>query len=105
MAFLSFIKSNGKEYMYLSEYVCKQDRPYSSKRDKIIYRFGEINKALLIMNVWFNLPSMFPKELEMMGFGLDDVEAWIEKGEQRLGKKVFIPDAYLVLTGKISANA
>lgn len=76
MGYLSQVKSNGKQYIYLTEYVGNQK--YSTKKERHVYGFGEARRALLKMRRWKRkFESDFPKELIELGYGAKDLEEWI----------------------------
>lgn len=72
MAYLSKVKSNGNTYVYLAEYIGKQQ--YSRRRERHIYSFGRLDVALRNLEIWKAVPSMFPKELSALGYGIRNVE-------------------------------
>lgn len=88
MGYLSQVKSKGRRYIYLSEYV--GGRKYTNSTDMHVYGFGEKNKALEKMKVWEKeYPYKFPRELLERGYGRHDLKQWIntlETGQSKTGR-------------------
>ncbi|MFC4323677.1 hypothetical protein [Litchfieldia salsa] len=77
MGYLSQVKSNGKQYIYLTEYIGNQK--YSTKKEHHVYAFGEVRMALIRMRRWRRkFSSEFPEELKSLGYNADDLKVWIE---------------------------
>lgn len=89
MGYLSQIRSGGKQYIYLTEYIGIQ--PFSTKTEKHIYSFGSSQIALAKMKSWFrNFENKFPEELKNKGYTFDDLKSWIitlETGVTKKGRK------------------
>ncbi|KIQ93618.1 hypothetical protein LH47_02299 [Anoxybacillus thermarum] len=88
MAYLSQVKSNGKQYIYLCMYVGTQQ--YSTRKERRVYSFGESKKALIRMKRWKRKFSEFPRELLDLGCGMKELEEWIqtiETGVTKTGRK------------------
>lgn len=79
MAFLTQVRSGGKQYIYLTEYCGNQ--LYSSKNERTIYAFGSTGMAMLRMKRWLWKYEEFPQELKDFGFDRDDLEAWLRQLE------------------------
>jgi hypothetical protein len=75
MAYLSQVKSNGKQYIYLCMYVGTQK--YSTRKEQHVYSFGEARKALIRMKRWQRRFTEFPQELLDFGCGKKELEQWI----------------------------
>jgi len=86
MAYLSRVKSNNNIYIYLTIYdpECK----HSSKKERNIYSFGRLDKAIEKMNMWMLIPSLFPEELAKLGFTIKNVEKWISSIKGKNEKNV-----------------
>lgn len=82
--YLSQVKSNGKQYIYLCSYVGTQE--YSTRKEKRIYSFGETKKALIKMKRWKRKFNEFPNELLNLGCGMEDLEEWIRTIETGITK-------------------
>lgn len=76
MGFLSQIRVKGKQYIYLSEYIGKNK--YTTTTEINVYGFGERQKALETMRKWKSGEKEIPREITVLGYGLEDVEQWIE---------------------------
>jgi hypothetical protein len=50
MGYLSQVRSGGKQYIYLTEYIGSQ--PFSSKTEKHVYSFGCSQSVLPKMKSW-----------------------------------------------------
>lgn len=89
MAYLSQVRSNGIQYIYLTEYCGNQE--FSSKKEKHIYSFGNSRMALLKMKRWSRrFDSEFPQELLQLGYTFNDLLNWIktlETGITKNGRK------------------
>lgn len=89
MAYLSQVKSGGKQYIYLTEYCGNQD--YSSKLEKHIFSFGNSSVALWKLKGWLKrFDTDFPDELKTLGYTRMDLEYWIkilETGITKNGRK------------------
>ncbi|AXM89719.1 hypothetical protein B379_11520 [Anoxybacillus ayderensis G10] len=86
--YLSQVKSNGKQYIYLCVYTGAQQ--YSTRKERRVYSFGEAKKALIRMKRWKRKFSEFPSELRDLGCGMKDLEEWIqtiETGVTKTGRK------------------
>jgi hypothetical protein len=76
LAFLSQIRSGGRQYIYLTEYCGNQE--FSSKKERHVYSFGNSHTALLKMKRWIRkFEQEFPEELKGMGFTKSDLEKWM----------------------------
>lgn len=87
VAFLTQVRSNGKQYVYLAEY-CGQQK-HSTRREKRIYSFGSIDEALYSMYYWRMAYETFPMELKDMGYEKKDLDEWIgtlESGVSKTGR-------------------
>jgi len=76
LAYLSQVKSGGKQYIYLTEYKAMQE--YSTKTEQHVFSFGQAPKALVKMKYWIKYFEDFPEELKQQGFTKKDLEKWIE---------------------------
>ncbi|WP_378211126.1 hypothetical protein [Anoxybacteroides rupiense] len=88
MAYLSQVKSNGRQYIYLCAYVGNQ--AYSTRKEQRVYAFGEARRALLRMKRWKRRFSEFPQELLDLGCDMKDLDEWIrtlETGVTKTGRK------------------
>ncbi|AEH47115.1 MAG: hypothetical protein CW346_02715 [Bacillaceae bacterium] len=85
MAYLSQVKSNGRQYIYLCMYVGSQE--YSTRKERRVYSFGEARKALLRMKRWKRRFAEFPQELLDLGCGMRDLEQWIQTLETGITPK------------------
>lgn len=75
MAYLSFIKSNGKKYVYITEYDEQKNLRSSYKN---LYSLGPIDEAAYTLQAWlFNLVHL-PQKLKEKGFNEEDICCWIE---------------------------
>lgn len=89
MGYLSQVKANGKQYIYLTEYIGNQN--YSTKNERHVYAFGEVMMALIKMRRWrrkFN--TEFPEELKELGYDAADLNEWIktiQTGRTSTGRK------------------
>lgn len=94
MAYLSQVRSGGKQYIYLTEYCGNQE--FTSKKEKNIYGFGNIQMAFLKMKIWEqNFERDFPRELRELGYTQKDLKQWIkqiETGVTKSGRKFKIDD-------------
>lgn len=85
MAFLSQIKSKGRRYIYLTEYVSG----YNKGKGMHIYSFGTRDKALSDMRKWQKDFNTFPQYLLEKGYDKVDLYEWIqtlETGVSKTGK-------------------
>lgn len=89
MAYLSQVKANGYQYIYLTEYCGNND--YSMKLERHIYAFGNAKVVLEKMYGWLkDFENSFPVELKVLGYGREDLIGWIktlETGRTKRGKK------------------
>jgi len=76
MAFLSFVKSRGEKYVYVTEY-CGQKK-YSSSIKSHIYSLGKIEEALYTLQAWDLNFENFPYELKEKGYCKRDLKKWIQ---------------------------
>ncbi|MBW7651333.1 hypothetical protein [Anoxybacillus sp. ST4] len=84
MAYLSQVKSNGRQYIYLCIYVGSQE--YSTRKERRVYSFGEARRALIRMKRWKRKFSEFPRELLDLGCGMKELEEWIQTLETGITK-------------------
>lgn len=75
MAFLSFVKSRGEKYVYVTEY-CGQQK-YSSSSKNHIYPLGKQDEAIFTLQAWDLNFEHFPKELKAKGYSKKDLKKWI----------------------------
>lgn len=61
MAFLEFVNSGRKTYVYINEYVGTQE--YSAKKERRIVRLGPLEKAHMQLKVWQLDQKRIPKEI------------------------------------------
>lgn len=83
MAYLSHVKSGGKVYLYLTVYDPTHKERNTKKRERHIYRFGRLDKAIENMNIWLLIPSMFPEELKSLGFDMKALKDWISSIQEK----------------------
>lgn len=76
MAFLSFVKSRGEKYVYVTEY--SGQKKYSSSIKSHIYSLGKIEEAIFTLQAWDLNFNHFPKELKEKGYCERDIKKWIE---------------------------
>jgi hypothetical protein len=92
VAYLSQIKSGGRQYIYLTEYCGNQE--FSTKKERHVYSFGNSRMALLKMKRWIRkFEQEFPDELKSMGYTEKDLETWIntlQTGITSKGRKFII---------------
>ena len=91
MAYLSQVKSNGNIYVYLTVYD-PTHKERNTKRERHIYRFGRLEKAIEKMNIWMLIPSMFPEELKNLGFDTKALKEWIsfiQEKNENIPKKFY----------------
>lgn len=62
MAYLDFVKSAGKTYVYINEYVGKQKT--SSKMEARIARLGRQEQALMELKIWLIDSKRIPKTID-----------------------------------------
>ncbi|MFO1442668.1 hypothetical protein KDN24_05500 [Bacillus sp. Bva_UNVM-123] len=80
MAFLTQVRSGGKQYIYLTEYCGNQ--LFTSKTDRTVYAFGPTSLAILRMKKWlWKFDKEFPQELKDLGFTRQDLESWLKQLE------------------------
>ncbi|MFC5732164.1 hypothetical protein [Cytobacillus gottheilii] len=85
MAYLSQVRSGGKQYIYLTEYCGRQ--PYTAKTERHVYGFGNSRIALLKMKRWLRkFDSEFPEQLNELGYTENDLKEWIETLETGITK-------------------
>ena len=89
MAYLSQVKANGHQYIYLTEYCGNNE--YSEKLERHIFAFGNGKSVLMKMYSWLkDFENSFPEELKELGYGREDLKSWIktlETGRTKRGKK------------------
>lgn len=89
MGYLSQVKSNGRQYIYLTQY-CVKDA-FSTKNERHVFSFGNSNIALLKMKSWLGrFDKDFPEQLKNLGYTRRDLEYWIktlETGFTKNGRK------------------
>lgn len=83
--YLSQVRAKGKIYVYLSMYCGEQE--LTSKREKNVYAFGEIEDALYKMYYWQMHPNMIPTDLIELGCKLENIKNWISKLEKIIDKR------------------
>jgi hypothetical protein len=92
VAYLSQVKSGGRQYIYLTEYCGNQE--FSTKKERHVYSFGNSPMALLKMKRWIrNFEQGFPEELKLMGYTEKDLEIWIntiQTGITSKGRKFIV---------------
>jgi hypothetical protein len=92
LAFLSQIRSGGRQYIYLTEYC--GNREFSSKKERHVFSFGNSRTALLKMKRWIKkFDKEFPDELKSMGYTEKDLEIWIntiQTGITSKGRKFIV---------------
>jgi hypothetical protein len=92
LAFLSQIRSGGRQYIYLTEYC--GNREFSSKKERHVFSFGNSRTALIKMKRWIkNFDKEFPEELKCMGYTQKDLEIWIntiQTGITSKGRKFIV---------------
>ncbi|WP_445486469.1 hypothetical protein [Niallia sp. 03133] len=82
MAYLSQVRSNGYQYIYLTEY-CRNSG-YGMKLERHIFSFGNSKKVLGKMHGWLNdFEKSFPAELKEKGYTKEDLSGWIKTLETR----------------------
>ncbi|PGK19267.1 hypothetical protein CN903_24840 [Bacillus cereus] len=92
IGFLTFNRSKGKLYVYLT----KAFRENGKKKNITLYKFGRVDIALENMYTWRdNFESMFPKELLNIGYDWNDLHNWIlslETGYSNKGRKLIVAE-------------
>lgn len=76
MAFLSFVKSRGEKYVYVTEYTGQ--KKYSSSIKSHIYSLGKIEEAIFTLQAWYLNFEHFPIELKEKGYCEGDIKKWIQ---------------------------
>lgn len=76
MAFLSFVRSGGKRYVYVTEYC--GDQQHSSRKTTNIYKLGQQEEAFFTLQAWDLNFDYFPKTLREKGYCKKDLKKWIE---------------------------
>jgi hypothetical protein len=76
MAFLSFVKSRGERYVYITEYCGNKE--YSSSKKKHVFSLGKQEDALYTLQAWKLNYDFFPKELKDRGYNKKDIKKWIQ---------------------------
>lgn len=87
MGYLTQVKVKDKRYVYLTEYIGAQK--YITKRERNVYSFGILQKALFKMRMWEKMPELFPQDLKVMGYDTNDLIEWIktlETGKSKTGR-------------------
>ena len=79
LAYLEFVKAAGKTYVYVSEYVGKQE--HTSKLEKRIMSLGRKQKALEKLRSWKNDEKTIPFDIKKEGKFV--IEKWIRSVENR----------------------
>lgn len=79
MAYLDFVKSSGKTYVYVNEYVGKQET--SMKKEKRIARLGRVEQALMQLKVWQIDPKRIP--IEIAPIYHERIPTWIDAVRNR----------------------
>lgn len=79
MAYLNFVKSGGKTYVYVNEYVGEQE--YSQKKEKKIVRLGRIEQAFMTLKVWQIDSNKIPLEINRKDH--ERIPLWIDKVRNR----------------------
>lgn len=59
---------------------------YTARRERNIYSFGSLQKALFKMRMWEKMPDLFPKDLKIMGYSKQDLSEWIKTLETGISK-------------------
>lgn len=76
MAFLSFVKSRGETYVYVTEY--SGQKKYSSSSKMHIYSLGKQKEAIFTLQAWDLNFNHFPRELLDKGYNKQDLKKWIQ---------------------------
>lgn len=62
MAYLDFVKSGGKVYVYVNQYSGNQK--FTSKKEIRVARLGRTEQALMTLKVWQMNPERIPLEID-----------------------------------------
>ena len=92
IGFLTFNRSKGKIYVYLT----KALRDNGKKKNITLYKFGRLDNALERMYVWRDdFENKFPAELLNLGYDWNDLHDWIlslETGYSKKGRKLIVAE-------------
>lgn len=93
--YLSVVRSGKYKYLQLRQSVAKKDELDGSRtiNKKVVYSFGNTDRAIDKLYNWRDNPDKFPSELKNMGYDLYDLDDWIltiETGISKTGKKIKI---------------
>lgn len=80
MAYLDFVKANGKTYVYINKYVGTQD--FTMKKEARVARLGRVEQALMTLKIWQIDNKRIPSELDREC--LECIPEWIQKVRNRV---------------------
>lgn len=91
--YLSVVRSGQYKYLQLRQSVAKKDDLDGSRtiNKKVVYSFGNTDRAIYKLYNWRDNPDKFPIELKKMGYDLCDLDDWIltiETGISKTGRKI-----------------
>lgn len=82
MAFIKFVKSSKTTYVYLMDYIPVHKRCESSKERQVIKKLGNVQDALLRLEIWQRHPNKIPSSIINVVTS-EHIDKWIESILQR----------------------
>lgn len=79
MAYLQFVKSKRKQYVYIRGYIGKVEN--KSREDEKIVSLGRIERALITLKMWEIDQKLIPKELPKRDYS--NINKWINDVRKR----------------------
>lgn len=79
MAYLEFVRSGGRTYVYINEYV--GDQEFSAKKEIRIASLGRAEQALMMLKMWQVDQNLIPKDIN--GVNHTRLSKWIETVKKR----------------------
>lgn len=79
MAYLDFVKSKGRTYVYVREYVGVQN--YTNRKDVKLHSFGRIERALVTLKMWEINSNLIPETIN--DEDRKNIDKWINSVRKR----------------------
>ncbi|PAF20056.1 hypothetical protein CHH49_18085 [Terribacillus saccharophilus] len=79
---LSHTKAKGNIYLYLAVYDSENYKK-EKRRERHIFSFGRIDKAVMLLHSWKKNPENIPEEIQELGCNKVTVSSWINKLRER----------------------
>jgi hypothetical protein len=78
---LSHVKSKGNEYVYLAVY--NNQNNISDRKERHVFSFGRLDKALALLQEWKEDPSYIPSDIKELGCTGSTIDRWLSKLSKR----------------------